>query len=369
MSAKIPKIVDCSKCKYKCQEYFNEKKREILCKKYWNLNDFNRQKDFILSCLEKEATQCLNRVPKTQRPRSLYQCAACDRYKTASLDNKLQLEESNNEHLDRMHQSFIAKDIDNTLSKITSNYVVASFDLQSTLQIPCSDVSLISEIGSCLLKWIQTLPTEVTNITLYSDSCGGQNRNHNIMALMIYIIQTTNIIQIEHKFMESGHSMMEVDSMHSAIENAKRNVPIYGAQDWLTIFQVARSTRNRNKSKPPYEVKEMQYKDFMNLQKLSSLFLKNKKVDTDGNIMNWLKVKCLEYRKDNPYIVGYKYDYFSEYQFIDVGKKLLGVKLNQPIQNVIPDAFHNFYKSLPSIPFKKDIAPELEESDLEVDED
>lgn len=39
------------------------------------------------------------------------------------------------------------------------------------------------------------------------------------------------------------------------------------------------------------------------------------------------------------------------------------------VKNVIPDAFHNFYKSLPSIPLKKDIAPELEESDLEVDED
>jgi len=39
------------------------------------------------------------------------------------------------------------------------------------------------------------------------------------------------------------------------------------------------------------------------------------------------------------------------------------------VKNVIPDTFHNFYKSLPSIPFKKDIAPELEESDLEVDED
>jgi len=148
------------------------------------------------------------------------------------------------------------------------------------------------------------------------------------MALMIYIIQTTNIIQIQHTFMESGHSMMEVDSMHSAIENAKRNVPIYAVQDWLTIFQVARSTRNRNKSKPPYEVKEMQYKEFMNLQKLSSLLIKNKKVDTDGNIMTWLKVKCFEYRKDNPYIVGYKYDYFNEYQFIIVGKKMLGVKLN-----------------------------------------
>lgn len=38
-------------------------------------------------------------------------------------------------------------------------------------------------------------------------------------------------------------------------------------------------------------------------------------------------------------------------------------------KNVIPDVFHNFYKNLPSIPLKKDKAPELGESDSEVDED
>jgi len=209
------------------------------------------------------------------------------------------------------------------------------------------------------------------------------------MALMIYIIQTTNFSQIEHTFMESGHSMMEVDSMHSAIENAKRNVPIYAVQDWLTIFQVARSTQNRNKSKPSYKVKEMQYKDFINLQQLSSSLIKNKKVDTEGNIMNWLKVKCFEYKKNNPYIVGYKYDYFSEFIFNNVGKKNFGSKIAStngnnlelkclylkplPIshekkkdllklceKNVITDMFHTFYKSLPSIPLKKDQAPDQE---------
>jgi len=34
-----------------------------------------------------------------------------------------------------MQQSFIAKDIDNTLGQISPNYVVASFDLQSTLHL------------------------------------------------------------------------------------------------------------------------------------------------------------------------------------------------------------------------------------------
>jgi hypothetical protein len=161
-----------------------------------------------------------------------------------------------------MYQS-ISKDIDSTIDKKDSSFVVTSFDSQTTLQILCSDESFMyysrklnmfnltvyevappqkafcytrteingkrgsSEIGSCLFKCIQTLPTEVKNITLYSDSCGGQNINQNVMALMIYIIQITNINQIEHKFMESSHLIIEVDSMHSAIKNAKRNVPIY----------------------------------------------------------------------------------------------------------------------------------------------
>jgi len=142
----------------------------------------------------------------------------------------------------------------------------------------------------------------------------------------------------------------------------------------------------------------MQFSDFINLQQLSSLLIKNKKKDTEGNIMNWLKVKSFEYKKDNPYIVGYKYDYFSEYQYINVGKKNVrnriastnfsNLELNclyskpMPIshekkkdllklcnKSVIPDKFHNFFKNLPSIPLKKDKAPEPGESDSEVYED
>jgi len=29
-------------------------------------------------------------------------------------------------------------------------------------------------------------------------------------------------------------------------------------------------------------------------------------------------MKSFEFRKDNPFIVGYKYDYFNEYKYIDV---------------------------------------------------
>ncbi|CAI6368821.1 unnamed protein product [Macrosiphum euphorbiae] len=47
--------------------------------------------------------------------------------------------------------------------------------------------------------------------------------------------------------MESGHSYMEVDSMHSTIESAKKNVLVYTMQDWLTICRLARSNRHNKK--------------------------------------------------------------------------------------------------------------------------
>jgi len=118
------------------------------------------------------------------------QCASCNKFKNATFEEKSFLEQDYNQHIERMQQSFIAKDIDNTLGQISPNcYVVASFDLLSTLQIPSSDVSLMyysrklnmynltvyesspphnvycftwaeingkrgsNEIGSCLLRW------------------------------------------------------------------------------------------------------------------------------------------------------------------------------------------------------------------------
>jgi len=161
-----------------------------------------------------------------------------------------------------------------------------------------------SEIGSCLLKWFQSLNNEVTEVTLYSDTCGGQNRNQNILALMLFIVQKTHIKKIEHKFMESGHSMMEVDSMHSAIEKSKKHVPIFTVQDWVTVFKTARSTRNRNKNKGPYTVTELGFQYFVNLQLLATTLVKNKNYCLSNEKLNWLKVKSFEFRKDSPFIVG-----------------------------------------------------------------
>lgn len=71
LKAKKPKSVNSENCKYKCDEKFTDDERQLLCKMYWSLS-FNRQKDFILSCVDKnKATQHTNRIPKTAKPRTL----------------------------------------------------------------------------------------------------------------------------------------------------------------------------------------------------------------------------------------------------------------------------------------------------------
>lgn len=148
-----------------------------------------------------------------------------------------------------------AKESDKLRCKNDSSFITANFDLQSVLQLPYSDVSQFyysrkicvynltiyegdgknaycyswnelngkrgsNEVGSILLKYIEQLPSSVTELSLFSDTCGGQNRNQQVAAALLYAVKNTHMKIIEHKFLESCHSHMECDSMHSAIENA-----------------------------------------------------------------------------------------------------------------------------------------------------
>lgn len=141
-----------------------------------------------------------------------------------------------------MHLSFISKYIDNFTAKNANNTYIQLLVLNYILLyklLACSNVVLMYysrksnlfdltiykvaythnafcytwtefygkqgslKIGSCLYKQIQTLPTKQTNVKLYSDSCGNQNKNH-IIINNIYIIK-------QHTFLESGHSIMKVN--------------------------------------------------------------------------------------------------------------------------------------------------------------
>ncbi|XP_050516967.1 uncharacterized protein LOC126891731 [Diabrotica virgifera virgifera] len=87
------------------------------------------------------------------------------------------------------------------------------------------------------------LPPEVTHVVLYSDTCGGQNKNSHISSMIMSILQRSdvNVQVVDHKFMVPGHTHMEVDVAHSMIEKKKKrsNIAIFLPHDW---YQLVRST-------------------------------------------------------------------------------------------------------------------------------
>ena len=73
-----------------------------------------------------------------------------------------------------------------------------------------------------------------------------------------------NIDAINHKFLENGNSEMESDSIHGAVEFAKKRTKIYIPSQWDTVMAMARKTN-------PYLVVPLKYTDVYNLNEFCVL--------------------------------------------------------------------------------------------------
>ena len=68
---------------------------------------------------------------------------------------------------------------------------------------------------------------EGKKVIMYSDNCTGQNKNRYFLTKLWYAIQKFGMLSICQKHLEKGHTFSEGDSMHSAVESARRNNKIY----------------------------------------------------------------------------------------------------------------------------------------------
>lgn len=133
------------------------------------------------------------------------------------------------------------------------------------------------------------------------------------------------------------------------------------------------------------------FTDFFDLQDLAKIIIRNRLCDTNNQKVQWLKIKCLRFKKSSPYIIEYKYDYFGEYSQLDIRgnkrrfpdinfqdlnlkilyKRLLPISkekksdlLNLCRKGIIPEEYHGWYNSLPvSGSVNNEPAPEPEFSD------
>lgn len=142
------------------------------------------------------------------------------------------------------------------------------------------------EIGSCLLKHFkENVSSDVSKIILYSDSCGGQNRNIKLtMLLKKYLhdlIPENSLTNIEQKYFIPGHSYNSCDRSFGVIERErKKSCNIFTPNDWVELI------KNSKKSEPKFHVTVIRKNYFFSCLELQSLIV-NRKKNTEKVKINW----------------------------------------------------------------------------------
>lgn len=267
------------------------------------------------------------------------QCKICVKYTRSNPKEKAKLEATQQTHISNNKNVMDLKLAYKTRGKEDASLLVFNFDLEAVLYTPCDKVStifymrklctynstafnLVTKTGQCYI-WDESEGKRGSNeigttihryleqfhgkeVVMFSDTCGGQNRNQYIAALLLYMAHNHKTIKsIDYIFMVQGHSHMEVDSMHSAIERKSGGLQIYDPYGWTVVASIAR----RN----PYFVENLEHTDILDLKKLKQdMKVTNVNKDDDGQKVRWNNdgsITWMRFEKEQPDTILYKVTY------------------------------------------------------------
>ncbi|CAH1983229.1 unnamed protein product [Acanthoscelides obtectus] len=286
-------------------------------------------------------------------------CDICHNYDNSSLEEKLELEEDYRIHILNKNRAREIKQFEKQRAAENSSEVCcAVFDLQQVLPVPKSNVGLsyyklklstynftvynpatkecncymwnevvgnrgASEIGSCLLLYIiSQVEQGIREFSFFSDNCSGQNRNRFLYSLYSYLSQKYQI-KIKHTYLEKGHTQSEGDCVHSVIERAARNIPIYTPDQWYTVVRTA-------KRKDPYKVVELAQENIYDLKDLEKKTCINWERDEENERVFLNKIKIVEADPRFPNTLLFKVNYDSTYKKLKLtekGRKKIDVEI------------------------------------------
>ena len=216
-----------------------------------------------------------------------------------------------------------------------------SSDWDCLLQTPVVDLQHrgANEIGSCVYKYVRHMSEHgVEKITAYSGSCGGQNRNIKMAFFWSHMVATLPIVEVNHKFMVSGHSYLTNDQDYGVIEKKKHAaIQIDVPDDWMNFVA---KTRKRNKC----QVVKMQQTIFLNTDALIE-FTVNRKKCSDGEKVRWLNIQWICFRNENPLKMFLKYSADEDAPFyeVDLQRKCKATRgrPHDPSSIVLPQLYNN----------------------------
>lgn len=199
------------------------------------------------------------------KPLKIDTCKRCDKLANAinfakNEDERQQFKAEQELHHRKAEKAKHQKQVDTEECMHDPSKLVLAFDLQQCLPTPHLQTSVVSykrqlwvynltihnckngtsvhhmwhegeaergsnEVGSALYKYIMDLPAEVEELTLYSDTCGGQNKNSVInAALQTALSHKDTLMQINQKFLVAGHTHLDMQIMQLLRRKRKRLV-------------------------------------------------------------------------------------------------------------------------------------------------
>lgn len=226
------------------------------------------------------------------------------------------------------------------------------------------------EIGSCLYKHInEKVSSNIEELILWSDSCGGQNRNIKMTLIMKTILEShTSLQKIIMRFLVSGHSYLPNDSDFSDVECAlKHQQRLYIPDDYIRVME---QCRKKNK----FQVTRMSNSSsqFFTTSEIEKQLISNRKTDVNGEKISWLKSRELCLEKSKPFSIFLK-EHFEDESYVEInikkrqvgrpnnkafkdlllpmwldGKEISAPKLKdiKSIMHLIPQDCKNFYKNV-----------------------
>jgi len=158
---------------------------------------------------------------------------------------------------------------------------------------------------------IDNTPT-ISNISLFSDGCGYQNRNTTLSnALLKFAIEQN--VTITQQFLEKGHTQMEVDSVHHTIEIKVKKREIHLSTDCINVCRDA-STKN------PYRVKYLEFSCFHDYSRIK--YYTSIRPGTSRGALTVTDIRCIKYKPDS--FIQIKLNYNHEWQDLPHRNKKIG---------------------------------------------
>lgn len=221
-----------------------------------------------------------------------------------------------------------------------------------------SEAELVaSTFSTCVIDKLKEVAKDSNvPIFLYSDGCTYQNRNAVLSNALLRFAMDTGVTILQ-KFLEKGHTQMECDSVHSAIECRLKSREISLPSEYATV------TREARKKPFPYKALYLDHSFFTNYSDKRLWIYDSIRPGRKVNDPTVIDLRVIKYDPNG--IIYYKLDFTEDFQELPTRPKTvkyeefprlynerLKIKKTkwehlQQLKKVLPHDCHLFYDNIP----------------------